>query len=84
MLFEQLITLGGLWGIRSDLRIVVNGIGKSSVEFFPLNKVCFTTKSAEQLARNYDKLVLPLLFKTKVNYINLAKAFNFQIPANFF
>ena len=43
-----------------------------------------TTKNAEMIAKNYDKLVRPLPFQTRVTYTQVARAFNGQIPANFF
>lgn len=84
---------------RTDLKVLVNGFEESIDKFFHLNKegwhenrksveegfhVCFTKKNAESIARNYDKIVRPLPFRTKVNYTNLISVFNGQIPANFF
>ena len=45
---------------------------------------CFTDSNDHLIARNYDKLVRALPFRTKVNYTNMAKVFHSQIPANFF
>ena len=83
---------------RFDLKILVNGFDEST-EFFDLNEEswfffgritaegfhnCFTDSNANLIAQNYDKLVRSLPFRTRVNYTNVTRVFNSQIPANFF
>ena len=80
---------------RFDLKIVLNGV-ECSIDDFPepdeqiwfdregwLNLKIFT-KKAKLIAKNYFKIMRPLPFQTIVDYTELNRVFNGQIPGNFF